>query len=257
MKIAVTGKGGVGKTTLAAGLAQLFAQNGHQVYAVDADPDISLGTTLGVSRRQLDAQPPLIEMKELIKERTGKGGAVFILNPEVDDILDKYSIDLGKIKLLRMGAIKHAGTSCYCPENSFLNAIVRSLLLNNDDIVILDMGAGIEHLTRGTSKGVDIMLIVTEPSKVSVDTAKVIQKLAGEMGVPRVKVIGNKIRSPREKAFVESAFPQGDVLGFMDFDEDLWEKAMLEDPSGLAAVLKKSVAPIFERVNTLGGEAAV
>ena len=126
MKIAITGKGGVGKTTLAAGLIKQFARRGYQVYAVDADPDISLGTTLGVPEEALRAQPPLVEMKELIKERTGAGGGFYVLNPQVDDILDEYSIELDGIKLLRMGGYKNAGAACYCPENAFLNAVVNS-----------------------------------------------------------------------------------------------------------------------------------
>jgi CO dehydrogenase maturation factor len=256
VKIAITGKGGVGKTTLAAGLARLFAERGFQVYAVDADPDVSLGTTLGVPEAELSAQPPLIEMKELIAEKTGKGGTVYVLNPDVDDVLEKYSIKLGRIQLLRMGAIKHAGTACYCPENAFLNAIINSLLIRQTDVVILDMGAGIEHLTRGTSQGVDFMLIVTEPTKVSVDTAHVIQKLASEMGVPRVKVVGNKIHSPKEKEFLETSFKAGEVLGYMEFDENLWEKAMLADPGGLNEALKKTVSQVFERIAIVGGEAA-
>jgi CO dehydrogenase nickel-insertion accessory protein CooC1 len=201
VKIAITGKGGVGKTTLAAGLINLFAQRGFQVYAVDADPDVSLGTTLGVPEETLAAQPPLVEMRELIKERTGAQGGFFVLNPQVDDVLDKYSIDIGNIKLLRMGGYKNAGSSCYCPENAFLNAIVNSLLLGNKDVVILDFGAGIEHLTRGTARGVDLMLIVTEPTKVSVDTAKVIQTLSSEMEISDVKVVGNKVRTEKENMY--------------------------------------------------------
>ncbi len=256
MKIAITGKGGVGKTTLAAGLAKLFAQRGYQVYAVDADPDISLGTTLGVPESQLSAQPPMLEMKELILERTGGGGLLFVLNPEVDDILEQYAINVGNIKLLRMGAVKRASTSCYCPENAFLNAAINSLLLGNRDIVILDMGAGIEQLTRGTARGVDMLLIVTEPTKVSVDTAHVIQKLAAEMEVPRVKVVGNKVRSDKEKEFLSASFAPGELLGSLEFDETLWEKAMMEDPQGLEEILLQSVSKVFDQILREVGEAS-
>lgn len=256
MKIAVTGKGGVGKTTLAAGLARLFAQHDYRVYAVDADPDISLGTTLGVPEQELAAQPPLIEMRELIRERTGGGGSLFILNPQVDDVLDKYAINLGRIKLLRMGGYKQVGNACYCPENSFLNAVVSSLLLGNHQVVILDFGAGIEHLTRGTARGVDLILIVTEPTRVSVDTTRVIQKLAYDLEVPEVKVVGNKIRSPRERDFLYRSFTNEEILGCMDFDEELWEQAMMEDPRGLDEVILKSVRMIFDQVLSKGGEGA-
>jgi CO dehydrogenase maturation factor len=248
VKIAISGKGGVGKTTLAAGLAKLFAQRGYEVYAVDADPDISLGATLGVPESQLAAQPPMLEMKDLISERTGGGGLMYILNPEVDDILEKYAINVGNIKLLRMGAVKHAGTACYCPENAFLGAAINSLLLGNRDIVILDMGAGIEHLTRGTARGVDVLLIVTEPTRVSVDTAHVIQRLAGEMNVPGVRVVGNKVRSAKEKEFLASSFAPGDLIGILDFDEKLWERAMMDDPNGMEEVLLQSVSQVFDQI---------
>ncbi len=255
MKIAIAGKGGVGKTTLAAGLAKLFAQRGFEVYAVDADPDVSLGTTLGVPESQLSAQPPMLEMKELIAERTGGGGLMYILNPEVDDILEQYAINVGKIKLLRMGAVKHASSACYCPENAFLNAAINSLLLGNRQIVILDLGAGIEQLTRGTTRGVDMLLVVTEPTRVSVDTAHVIQKLAGELNAPRVRVVGNKVRSAKEREFLASSFAPGELLGCLDFDETLWERAMMEDPQGLEEVLLHSVRQVFDQILQEVGEA--
>ena len=248
MKIAISGKGGVGKTTLAAGLAKLFAQDGYEVYAVDADPDISLGATLGVPESQLAAQPPMLEMKDLISERTGGGGLMYILNPEVDDILDEYAINVGNIKLLRMGAVKRAGAACYCPENAFLGAAINSLLLGNRDIVILDMGAGIEQLTRGTARGVDVLMIVTEPTRVSVDTAHVIQRLAGEMNVPEVRVVGNKVRSAKERDFLASSFAPGDLIGTIDFDEKLWERAMMDDPGGMEEVLLQSVSQVFDQI---------
>lgn len=248
MKIAITGKGGVGKTTLAAGLAKLFALNGYQVYAVDADPDISLGTTLGVPKEVLSAQPPLIEMKELIRERTGAGGAFYILNPHVDDILDKYAIELGSIKLLRMGGYKQVGSSCYCPENAFLNAVVNSLLLGNREVVILDFGAGIEHLTRGTARGVDLMLIVTEPTRVSVETARVIQQMAKDMGIANIRIVGNKIHNSKEREFLYRCFDKGDVLACMDYDDTLWERAMMEATGGLEEVIIKAVRDVFEKI---------
>lgn len=248
MKIAIAGKGGVGKTTLAAGLAKLFALNGYQVYAVDADPDISLGTTLGVSKEVLSSQPPLIEMKELIRERTGAGGAFYILNPQVDDILDKYVIELGSIKLLRMGGYKQVGSSCYCPENAFLNAVVNSLLLGKREVVILDFGAGIEHLTRGTARGVDLMLIVTEPTRVSVETARVIQQMAKDMGIANIKIVGNKIHSSKEREFLYTCFNEGDVLACMDYDDALWERAMSEETGGLEEVIIKTVKGVFDRI---------
>jgi len=176
LKIAVSGKGGVGKTSVSAALTKLFARSGYKVIAVDADPDASLGISLGISDEELAKIVPLSEMEDVIKKKSAGGGAYYTLNPQVDDVLEEYSIRRGNIKFLRMGAIKPGGSACYCKENTFLYAVVDALILDQNDVVILDMGAGIEHLTRGTSKGMDLMIIVTEPSKTSVQTAAVVKK---------------------------------------------------------------------------------
>lgn len=229
MKIAVSGKGGVGKTTVSASLAKLFASEGYHVYAVDGDPDASLGSALGIPDEQLAKMVPLIDMQDVIKEKISQGGGAFYsLNPQVDDILDEYSITHGNIKFLRMGGVKQGGSTCYCRENTFLHAVVDALLLEKDDVVILDMGAGIEHLTRGTSKGVDMMIVVTEPTRTSVQTAKVVQQLARDLGVQVIKVIGNKIRSSKEEAFLREQFTEEELLGLIHFDDVMLDAALEE-----------------------------
>lgn len=225
MKIAISGKGGVGKTTISANLAKLFALKGYNVYAVDADPDSSLGLSLGISEDELSRIKPIIEMEELIGEIAGEG-AFYTLNPLVNDIADKFSINLSGIKFLRMGGIKQGGSACYCRENTFLRAVVNSLLLDTKDVVILDMGAGIEHLTRGTAQGVDMMLIVTEPGRSSVQTARIVEKLAKEVSVKAVKFIANKIRNEKEEIFIMNNFNKQELLGVIHFDEDISEKSM-------------------------------
>jgi CO dehydrogenase maturation factor len=232
VKIAVSGKGGVGKTTFSANLINAFAKRGHTVYAVDADPDVSLGATLGLPAGELDALRPIIEMKGIVDERTGGEGAFFTLNPKVDDLIDDFTLQQGNIRFFRMGAVKQGGTSCYCKENSFLYAVLNSLLLDKEDVVVMDMSAGIEHLTRGTSRGVDMIVIVTEPTRVSVNTAKIVQKLSTELGVCRVKVLVNKVRTDKEKAFVRSQFSEEELLGMVPFDESVLENAV-EEESGL------------------------
>lgn len=226
MKIAISGKGGVGKTTFAANFAHWLSQKGITVLAVDADPDASLGTVLGISEDILANLKPIVDMKELIEERMGGSGTYYPLNPKVDDILDDYSVSLEAIRFFRMGNIKGGGTSCYCKENSFLQALINSLILGEQDTVILDMGAGIEQLTRGTALGVDILVIVTEPSKVSAQTVKVIQKLALELGIPRVVVVGNKVRNSKEDNFLRDHIPSEQLIGIIPFSDELLEMSI-------------------------------
>jgi CO dehydrogenase maturation factor len=247
MKIAVSGKGGVGKTTISANLAKLFAREGYNVYAVDADPDSSLGLSLGINEEELARIKPIIEMQELIGDIAGDG-AFYELNPLVNDIADQFSVNINEIKFLRMGGIKQGGTACYCRENNFLRAVVNSLLLDTKDVVILDMGAGIEHLTRGTAQGVDRMIIVTEPGRSSVQTARIVEKLAKEVSVKAVQFIANKIRNGKEEDFIRSSFNEQELLGVIHFDEGITEKSMgtgsennslLMDNSEIEEILRK------------------
>lgn len=225
MKIAVSGKGGVGKTTVSSNLARLFKKEGFRVYAVDADADSSLGLALGIDEKELDQIKPMIEMKDLIGEIAGEG-ALYTLNPEVDSVIRKYSIEFDGIRFLRMGGVKKGGSSCYCRENTFLKALMNSLIMDTKDIVILDMGAGIEHLTRGTSGNVDLMLVVTEPSKSSVQTARTVEGLAAELGIREVKFIANKIRSQKEEEFINQNFKPEELLGMVHYDDAIAERSM-------------------------------
>jgi CO dehydrogenase maturation factor len=229
LKIAISGKGGVGKTTFAANFARWLSQKGVTVLAVDADPDASLGTVMGISDEVLANLKPIVDMKGLIEERMGGSGAYYPLNPNVDDILDDYCVSLGLLRFFRMGNIKGGGTSCYCKENSFLQALVNSLILGEKDTVILDMGAGIEQLTRGTAQGVDVLVIVTEPTKVSVQTVKVINQLALELGIPRVVVIGNKVRNLKDENFLRDHFSKEQLIGFIPYSDELLEMSMNTD----------------------------
>jgi len=225
MKIAISGKGGVGKTTIAAGIIRHLADRGFSVYAVDADPDVSLGTALGVPDEELRSQTPLIDLKDVISEKMGDG-ALYPLNPRVDDVLDHYSLDYKGIKLIRMGGVKAGGTACYCRENSFLKAVVDALVLDRNEVVVMDMGAGIEHLTRGTARGVDAMLVVTEPTPISVRTARVIGGLAGEIGIARVRYVGNKVRTDRERRFLAESFAPDELWAVLPYDEEILEASL-------------------------------
>jgi len=249
MKIAISGKGGVGKTTVSATLAKLMAESYKTVYAVDADPDACLAAAVGIPEEQIRNLKPLVDMKELIDQKSGGGGAFFSLNPNVDDVLEEYSLKLDNIRFLRMGGIKQGGSACYCRENSFLNALVSGLLWDKDSAVIMDMGAGIEHLTRGTDRSVDVMLVVIEPSKNSVNTARLVKQLAHDLGIRKVRFIGNKIRNEKEREFIEKHFAGEEILGFIPFDDEIWESSMESGPAAkLGGELYRSMKEIHEKL---------
>lgn len=219
MKIAVSGKGGVGKTSVAAGLVRFFEKQGKRVIAIDADPDANLAATLGFSVSERPS--PISELKKIILERTGEVGAFFKLNPKVDDIPDKFSARKGNIRLIEMGTVKKGGAGCVCPESAFLKALLSHIFLNRDEIVVVDMEAGIEHLGRGTAQSVEKFLIVVEPNNTSLDTAKKINSLAEGLGIKDISVIGNKIRSNKDKDFIDKNLKDIKMLGYIRMDEAL------------------------------------
>lgn len=196
MKIAVTGKGGVGKTTIAATLARLYADEGKTVYAADADPDANLGLALGFSEKELAEIIPVSKMRKLVEERTGadKSNTFYKINPKVDDIPERYSKFRNGVRLLILGTVETAGSGCVCPENVMLKRIINNLILHREDVVLLDMEAGLEHLGRGTTEGMDQFIVVIEPGARSVQTYRNVKRLAEELGVKKVRVVANKIR---------------------------------------------------------------
>jgi CO dehydrogenase maturation factor len=220
MKLAVSGKGGVGKTLLAALLVKEFARNGYSVLAIDADPDTNLASALGFPHAEEII--PISEMKELIEERTGASpgqtGSLYRLNPKVDDIPEKYSQKMDSIRLMVMGRVKSGGSGCYCPENTILQSLMANLLVVRNEAVILDMAAGIEHLSRATARSVDRLIIVVEPGRKSLDTALRIKKMAQEINLIRTAVVGNKIRHPSDREFILTNLPGFDILGFIPYD---------------------------------------
>ncbi|MDD4858718.1 MAG: AAA family ATPase [Dehalococcoidales bacterium] len=232
MKLAISGKGGVGKTLLAASLARRFAASGFSVIAIDADPDANLAATLGFAHPEKIT--PISELNEIIEERTGakpgQSGSFFKLNPRVDDLPERYSAKLDGIKLMVMGRIKRGGTGCYCPEGVLLQALLSHLLLQRDEVVILDMEAGIEHLARGTSKAVDKLIVVVEPGHRSIETARTIYQLAQDLGLPSISVVGNKVKTPAEKDFITSSLPGSDFLGFIPYDQAIIDADLAGHP---------------------------
>lgn len=217
-KIAITGKGGVGKTTIAALLAHIYARRGRNVIAIDADPAGGLAGALGFPAELAANLTPISEMEDLIYERTGAQpgsfGGFFLLNPRVDDIPDRFSITHNGIRLLRLGTLEKGGTGCLCPENALLKALVTHLLLYRDDVLIMDMEAGVEHLGRATAQAVDAMLVVVEPGKRSIEVAERIRELARDIGLRRLYVVGNKVRSDADRAFIAERSPLP-VVGYL------------------------------------------
>ena len=225
MKLAVSGKGGVGKTTFAALLIRTFNEQGKRVLAIDADPDANLAAALGIPNPQ--SITPIANMKALIEERTGaKGGSMgsfFRLNPKVDDLPEKLSVAMDHIKFMRLGGVKKGGGGCICPESTLLKTLVTHILLARDEVVVMDMEAGIEHLGRGTASAVDKLIVVVEPGRRSVDTAHNIKRLAIDIGLNRIFLVGNKIRGEADRKFLEKYVIGLEWLGFLPYDEEIIE----------------------------------
>ncbi len=232
MKIAISGKGGVGKTTLAALLIKYFRDQGKKVLAVDADPDANLALALGVP--DPGSITPISEMKQLVAERTesepGKMGGFFKMNPKVDDIPDNFSRKLDGIKLIVMGTVKKGGSGCICPESVMLKALMTHLVLFRDEVVVMDMEAGIEHLGRATTRGVDRLIVVVEPGRRSVETALHVRELAKDIGLTKVAVVGNKIRGPADEDFLKKNIQDLPILGFLPFDDKVIEADLAGKP---------------------------
>lgn len=188
MKLAVSGKGGVGKTSITAWLGDYLARRGEEVWLVDADTALSLGQALGLPENEIP--PALIEEKELIRERVGEG---FIhLNPDVSDLPERLSKKVGNLNLLVMGSISSAGGGCACSANSLLKALLAHLIIDRRQWVIIDLEAGVEHLGRGTIQFVDGVIVVSEPSMRSLQTASRISSFAADIGLSRQALLLNR-----------------------------------------------------------------
>ncbi len=229
MKIAITGKGGVGKTTIASLLAHLYAEEGKNVIAVDADPDANLASALGIPQDEAEKIRPISQMADLIEERTGAKpgsmGGTFKLNPRVDDIPEGIGYRMNRILLLTMGKVKPAASGCYCPENVLLRSLLRHLIVKRSEVVIVDMEAGIEHFTRGTAESVDAFIVVVEPGQRSIQTARTVFEMAKNLGVQKVFVVANKVRGPEDLRFIEEHIA-GHIIGSIAFSNAIMEADM-------------------------------
>ena len=225
MKVAITGKGGVGKTTLSSTLARLYADEGRTVLAADVDPDANLGLALGLSQEEVDKIIPISKMRDLAKERTGASddNRFYKLNPYVADIPEKFAKSINGVKLLVMGTVDVGGSGCVCPEHVMLKSILSSLTYRKNDVVIMDMEAGLEHLGRGTAMNMDQFIVVIEPGARSVQTYHNVKRLAADLGVKRVRVVANKVRDSRDEEFVRSNIPSEDLLGLIHYNCEIMD----------------------------------
>ncbi len=256
LKLAITGKGGVGKTTLCSLLARLYAAEGNTVLAIDANPDANLGTALGIPVEELSRITPIAQMKELVQERTGgKPGTIggfFKLNPRVDDIPERFSIAKDGVRLLVMGTVKKGGSGCMCPESALLRSLLNHLLLRRSEVVILDMDAGVEHLGRGTAESVDAFISVVEPGRRSLDTAQAIKRLAQDIGIKKCYVVGNKVTSDADRQFIIENLPDFELLGFISYNPRIAEadrKGM--SPFDIDAKVVSEVKVIKEKLEAI------
>ena len=245
MKIAVSGKGGVGKTTLSSLLARYWARNGYRVLAVDADPDANLGSALGIDTNGLT---PIAKMEDLIYERTeskkGTVGGFFKMNPKVDDLPEALGREKDGVRLLVMGTVKKGGGGCICPESVLLKALINHLVLYEKDLVIMDMEAGIEHLGRGTAQGVDRLLIVVEPGQRSIETADKVRQLTQDIGLKNISAVGSKVRNVDQEKFLKDNLGEIPLIGIIPFSEEIARADLenrppsLDDPEIFRAIEK-------------------
>lgn len=258
MKIAVSGKGGAGKTTVAGVMARILGDRGKKVIAIDADPDSNLASAVGIDEESLRAVKPLAAMEEFIAERTGarKGqyGAFFQLNPRVDDIPERFSLVKDGVKLLVLGSIPQGGGGCFCAENALLRSLLSYVMIERDEYVIVDLEAGLEHLGRGTTEYIDALIVVVEPGKRSFQTARQVRRLADDIGIKKVYVVGNKIADGRDETLVRENLEGLPLLGFLSLNDRIIEADKRGvSPYDLSDKVREEVTAILDSLEDLTG----
>ena len=250
MKIAFCGKGGVGKTTLASLLIRFLSKEGLSVLAVDADPACNLAAALDFP--QPEKIVPVAYMQDLIHERMGiekPGQALFKLNPRVADLPEKFVRSHQDIKLIIMGSIEKGGSGCACPASTFLKVLLSHILLEKNEVVVMDMEAGLEHLGRATASSVDFLIIVLEPNQSSVAVGKRIYKLAHELKIKNIVAIANKIKNKDDINYISKNFKEAEIIGRVNYQDDilLWDRDKKEDLLKVKEV-SQSIKEIKEKI---------
>ncbi|MBU1194238.1 MAG: AAA family ATPase [Proteobacteria bacterium] len=258
LKLAIGGKGGVGKTTITSLLARSIAalNTDTKVIAIDADPVANLAAGLGID----ESRPitPISELSDLIAERTGATpgtmGGFFTLNPKVDDIPDRFSIEKDGVKLLVMGTVQKGGSGCICPEATILKALMNHLVLARNEVVVMDMEAGIEHLGRATSGSVDALIVIVNPGRRSQVAADKIRKLGQDIGIKRIVVIGNRVKSQADKQLIKDSMPDYEILGFIpEMDEIVASDRSGKRPFDDITTLPDEIKEITRKLVALAG----
>ncbi len=253
MKIALCGKGGVGKSTLAVLLSEALLAKGYEVLAIDADPSPHLARLFGFE--EAEKVIPIAEMKDLLAERSQKDGPFYCLNPKVDDLPERFMLRRGPLRLMVLGAIREAGVGCACPEQTVLRRLLALLLLRAKEAVIIDMEAGVEHFGRGTVVGVDFLLVVVQPYRGSIETTKRIRVLADQLGLKNVFLVGNTVR-PGDQAFLERELGE-ELLAAFPFDEVLLQTEREGRPlNQVAGPLREIALALISRLEELKGREA-
>ena len=254
MKIAISGKGGVGKSTIAAAIALTLAKRGQKVLALDADPDANLANALGISKNA--EIEPISEEIKLIEERTGvqvnEYGKVFKLNPEVSDIAEKFAVNHNGVNLVVLGGTNKGGGGCACPENTFIRSLVADLVLYKNETLVMDMEAGIEHLGRGTAMGVDVMIIVVEPGQRSIDCAETVIRMGNEIGIKKFVIVGNKIASKEDEEYIKQSLPEQKIAAFMPYANNIRESDR-DGVSALGAFNEEQIEIIEDLIKIIEG----
>ncbi len=256
LKLAIGGKGGVGKTTITSLLARTIAQiKNNRVIAIDADPVANLAAGLGID--ETIPITPIAELSDLIAERTGAKpgtmGGFFTLNPKVDDIPDRFSLERDGVKLLVMGTVQSGGSGCICPESTILKALMNHLVLARNEVVIMDMEAGVEHLGRATSGSVDALVAVVNPGKRSRVAAERIRKLGQDIGIKRIVVLGNRVKNQADEDLIRESLSDFEIIGFLPEMEEIINSDRkgirpFEDPSTIPEAFK-TIAQRFLDLN--------
>ena len=257
MKIAVSGKGGAGKTTLAGVMARVLANRGKKIIAIDADPDSNLASAIGIDEGSLAGVRPLASMEEFIAERTGakKGeyGSFFKLNPRVDDIPERFSLTKEGVRLIILGNIPQGGGGCFCAENALLRGLLSHVMIERDEYVIVDLEAGLEYLGRGTTEYIDALIDIVEPGRRSFQTARQVKKLADDIGIKKVCIVGNKINGREDKDFIRENLLGFPVLGYISQNAKIAEADRRGiSPYDIDETVRAEIAEIIEALEGPG-----